>query len=125
MIDAPAIAIVDDDRSVRQALQRLVHSAGYAVQTFGSAGEFLDSLSQSLPACLILDIHLGGMSGFELQERLTADGMGVPVIFITAYDDGPTRKRIERSGAAGHLWKPLDEQDLLEAIGRVIGVQEV
>ena len=81
--NAPVIAIVDDDPSVRRALHRLVRSAGYTVQTFASAHEFLDSLPGRRAACLVLDIHLDGMSGFDLQEHLAADGVGVPVIFIT------------------------------------------
>jgi FixJ family two-component response regulator len=118
---SPIIAIVDDDLSVRRALRRLVEAGGYMGQTFASAGEFLDSLGRGQPACLVLDIHLDhGMSGFDLHERLVADGMGIPVVFITAHDDAPTRKRLEDSGAASHLWKPVDEQALLDAIRRAI-----
>jgi FixJ family two-component response regulator len=121
---APVIAIVDDDPSVRRALHRLVRSAGYAVHSFASSHEFLDSLPGRRVACLILDIHLNGMSGFDLQERLAADKVDVPVIFISAHDDAPTRGRIERSGAAAYLWKPVDEQALLSTIRRVIGPGE-
>jgi len=110
------IAIVDDDRAVRRALHRLVQSAGYTVETFASAREFLDWPPRRRTACLVLDIRLNGMSGFDLHERLQADGAGVPVIFMSAHDDARTRARIERSGAAGHLSKPIDEQPLLEAI---------
>ena len=124
MTTAPVIAIVDDDLSVRRALHRLVQSAGYMVQTFASAREFLDSLPRGRAACLVLDIHLDGMSGFELQQRLVANGVGVPVIFITAHDDAPTRERIEKSGAVGHLWKPLEGQALLHAIRRAIGLDQ-
>jgi FixJ family two-component response regulator len=120
--NAPVITIVDDDPSVCRALHRLVQSGGYTVQTFASAHEFLDSLPGRRAACLVLDIHLDGMSGFDLQEHLAADGVGVPVIFISAHDDAPTRERIERSGAAGHLWKPVDEQELLGVIRRAIGL---
>jgi FixJ family two-component response regulator len=117
----PIIAIVDDDLSVRRALRRLVEAGGYTGQTFASAREFLDSLARVRPACLVLDIQLDhGMSGFELHERLVADRMGIPVIFITAHDDAATRKRIDNSGAASHLWKPVDEQTLLDAIRRAI-----
>src|SRR5438094_5852767 len=94
----PVIAIVDDDPSVRRSLHRLVQSAGYAVETFGSAREFLEWLSNGQAACLVLDIHMNEMSGFELQERLA-----VPIVFITSHDDAVTRARIEKSGAAGHL----------------------
>lgn len=112
---------MDDDLSVQRALRRLIQANGYSAQTFESAGEFLDSLGRGRPACLVLDIHLNdGMSGFDLHERLVADGMGIPVVFITAHDDAQTRQRIENSGAAGHLWKPVDGQALLDAIRRAI-----
>lgn len=120
MIPVPVIAIVDDDPSVRRSLHRLLQSVGYAVTAFASAAEYLDSLPGSRAACLVLDVHLDGMSGFELQDRLLADGVGVPVVFITAHDDAPTRERIERSGAAGHLWKPFDDRALLDAIGEAL-----
>ena len=110
-MQAPVIAIVDDDASVRRALQRLVESAGYTVQTFASAREFLDWLPQGQAACLVLDVHMGGMSGFDLQQRLA-----VPVIFITAHDDALTLQRIEKSRVAGHLRKPIDAQAVLSAI---------
>jgi FixJ family two-component response regulator len=122
--NAPVIAIVDDEPSVRRALGRLVRAAGYTVQSFASAQEFLDSLPRRRAACLILDIHLGGMNGFDLQRRLAADGVGIPVVFITAHDDRLTRERIERSGAAGYLWKPVDEQELLGTIRRAIALDE-
>jgi FixJ family two-component response regulator len=120
MPHVPVIAIVDDDRSVRRSLHRLLGSAGYAVASFASATDFLDALPRTPTACLVLDVHLDGMSGFDLQDRLVADGSGVPIIFITAHDDAPTRERVERSGAAGHLWKPVDGQALLDAIGRAL-----
>jgi FixJ family two-component response regulator len=114
------VAIVDDDPSVRRALQRVVEAGGYTVQTFASAREFLDALPKFRVACLVLDIYLGGMSGLDLQKRVVADGLRIPVIFITAHDDAPTRGRIAKSGAAGYLWKPFDGPALLDAIGRAI-----
>jgi len=113
---APLISIVDDDVSVRRALRRLVQSGGYAVETFASAPEFYDSVPRGRTACLVLDIHLAGMSGFDLEERLAAERVGIPVIFITAHDDDATRDRVRRSGAAGYLRKPFDKQALLDAI---------
>jgi FixJ family two-component response regulator len=115
---AALIAIVDDDASVSRALGRVVRSAGYAVRTFPSAQTLLDALPDGRVACLVLDIHLTGMNGFDLQERLIADGSGIPVVFISAHEDTPTRERIERSGAAGYLWKPVDREALLDAIRR-------
>jgi FixJ family two-component response regulator len=114
------IAIVDDDASVCRALRRVVQSAGYTVQTFASAHVFLDSLAGARPACLVLDLHLNG-SGFDLQARLVSEGIAIPVIFITADDDARTRKRVKNSGAAGHLWKPFDDEALLDAIRIAIG----
>lgn len=117
----PVISIVDDDFSVRRALRRLVRSAGYLVETFASAREFLNSTPSARPACLVLDIYLEGMSGFELQEQLAANRVAIPIIFMTAHDDAATRERIGRSGAAGYLGKPFDGQALLDAIRRVAG----
>lgn len=114
------ISIVDDDLSVRRALRRLVRSAGYLVETFASAREFLSS-TPTRTACLVLDIYLDGMNGFELQEQLAADRVAIPIIFMTAHDDAATRERIRRSGAAGYLGKPFDGQALLEAIRRAVG----
>jgi FixJ family two-component response regulator len=114
--DERVIAIVDDDPSVRRSLERLVRSAGYTVETFASAREFLEWLSRGQAACLVVDVHMNGMTGFDLQERLA-----VPIIFITAHDDTVTRTRIEKSGAVGHLWKPFDGQAVLDAIGRAVG----
>jgi len=117
----PMISIVDDDRSVRRALRRLVQSAGYLVETFASAPEFLRAAPLARTACLVLDIYLDGMTGFELQEQLAADDVAIPIIFMTAHDDAATRERIRRSGAAGYLGKPFDGQALLDAIQRVVG----
>ena len=113
----PLISIVDDDHSVRRALGRLVQFAGFSAETFGSAEDFLRSAALGLTACLILDIHLSGrMGGFDLQDRLTADEIAIPIIFITAHDDASTRARAERSGAVAYLLKPFEGQVLLDAI---------
>jgi len=116
------ISIVDDDHSVRRALRRLVRFAGFPAETFASAEDFLSSPSLVRTACLVLDIHLnGGMSGFELQARLTADRVVIPIVFITAHDDVLTRERIERSGAAAYLFKPFNDELLLDAIRGAVG----
>ena len=116
MTDVPVIAIVDDDDSVRRSLLRVVQSAGYAAEGFASARAFLDWLPRGRAACLVLDVHMTEMSGFELQDRLA-----VPIIFITAHDDAATSERIEKSGASGHLRKPFGEKSILEAIRRAVG----
>jgi FixJ family two-component response regulator len=119
---ARLISIVDDDHSVRRALRRLVQFAGFTVETFASAEEFLSSASLVRTACLVLDIHLnGGMSGFELQAQLTADRVAIPIIFITAHDDVLTRERIGKSGAAAYLCKPFNDDLLLDAIRGAVG----
>jgi len=110
------IAIVDDDASIRRSLLRVVESAGYKAEAFASARQFLDWLRTGQAACLVLDVQMDGMSGFDLQERLA-----VPVIFITSHDDATTRERIEKSGAAAHLTKPFDGQTILKAIRRAVG----
>jgi len=111
MQDVPTIAIVDDDASIRRSLLRVVQAAGYQGETFASAREFLDWLPQNRAACLVLDVHMDEMNGFDLQDRLA-----VPIIFITAHDDLPTLERIGKSGAAGHLRKPFDAATVLNAI---------
>ena len=116
-VEIPVIAIVDDDPSVRRSLHRLVQAAGYPVETFASGREFLEWLPRGRAACLVLDVHMNELSGFDLQDRLA-----VPIIFITAHDDPTTRARIEKSGAAGHLRKPFDEHAVLEAIRRAVVV---
>jgi FixJ family two-component response regulator len=112
------ISIVDDDFSVRRALSRLVRLAGYAVESFASAGEFLASAARSRTTCLVLDIQLGegGMSGFDLQEQLVADGAALPTIFITAHGDARTRERARHSGVVGFLSKPFGDEALLDLI---------
>jgi FixJ family two-component response regulator len=113
--EAPLIAIVDDDDSVRRSLLRVVQAAGYAAEGFASAREFLDWLPQGRAACLLLDVHMSEMSGFDLQDRLA-----VPIIFITAHDDARTQERIAKSGAVGHLRKPYDEKTVLDAVRRAV-----
>ena len=113
--DVPIIAIVDDDASIRRSLLRVVQSAGYKAEAFACAREFLDWLPRNQAACLVLDVHMHEMSGFDLQDRLT-----VPIIFITARDDASTLERIEKSGAVGHLRKPFDAPAVLDAIRRAV-----
>ena len=116
----PVISIVDDDPSVRRALSRLFESEGYDVEAFGSAAEFLASAPLGRIGCLVLDIRLGEMTGLELQERLAADQSSIPIVFITAHDDGPTRQRASATGA-GYLPKPFSGAALLAAVKRATG----
>ena len=112
----PVIGIVDDDASILRAIRRLLVAAGFSVRTFSSAEEFLASEHQEAINCLVLDIHLDGLSGFELQDRLLEAHVRIPIVFITAHDDLPTRERAQRGGASEYLRKPFDEQALLGAI---------
>jgi FixJ family two-component response regulator len=118
---APAIAVIDDDASVRRALGRLLRSAGFVVETFATARDFLDTGHWAQTACLVLDIHLPGMSGFELQEYLAVSGASIPIVFITAHDDASTHERVIRARPIGFLRKPFDQDILIEAIRRAIG----
>jgi FixJ family two-component response regulator len=113
------IVLIDDDESVRRALGRLIRSVGLCVETFGTAEEFLRS--PAAPGCLVLDVHLPGLSGLDLQRRLADEGRCVPIVFITAYADEQARDAALRAGAVAFLRKPFEEQALLEALGRATG----
>jgi FixJ family two-component response regulator len=117
----PLVCVVDDDTAMLRALRRLIGISGFSVETFASAEQFLESRPSRTIDCLVVDVHLGGVSGLDLQEGLARSGASIPVIFITAYDDGPTRERARRSGAVEYLTKPFDEGALIDAIHRAIG----
>lgn len=110
------ICVIDDDLSVRRALARLMASADLQAKTFASGEEFLASHDSRNADCLVTDIHLGGMSGLQLQERLLELGVDTPVIFITAFDDAATRSKARQAGALAYFSKPFDDQALLDAI---------
>lgn len=107
------IAIVDDDPWAREGMSSFVGSLGYLGATFMSAEEYLDSDLKRRAGCLILDVHLCGMSGPDLQARLLADGYCTPVIFVTAQFEEHVRDRVMRAGALGYLTKPWDERALI------------
>ena len=117
---ASGVCVVDDDASLLRALQLLLRAAGFPVVAFGSAEEFLLAVQADPPRCLVLDVHLGRLSGFELHERLTAAGLSIPTIFITAHDDAPTRERARRAGAVGYLRKPFDDNALIASVERAL-----
>ncbi len=114
------ISIVDDDASIREALKRLMRSIQLNVDAFASAEEFLASERLNDTSCLILDVNLPGMSGFELQNRLNAEQRGIPIIFITAHADEPSRQRALKSGAVDFLGKPVRRETLFKAIQTAI-----
>jgi FixJ family two-component response regulator len=114
------IAVIDDDVLVRQALQDCMESAGYAVEGFGSAEEFLESGSIRNAVCLIVDIQLPGMNGLELQDKLAGADNRVPILFVSAQGNGTNREKAMRQGAAGFLGKPFRREELLNIIGAAI-----
>jgi FixJ family two-component response regulator len=120
MANPALVVVVDDDLSVRRALKRLIGSAGYETRTFASSRELLDAGSADEAACLVLDIHLGRVSGFELLEKLRATGCRVPAVFITAFDDAESRDRATAAGATAFLRKPFDGSVLLDAIADAV-----
>ena len=118
---APEIGVIDDDVSVLRALHLFLEVAGFKVETFSSAEEFLVSPCLERARCLVLDVQLGGMSGFELSDCLAATQHQIPLIFITAHDDAQTRERARRAGAVKYLPKPFDEDALIQAIHSALG----
>ncbi len=110
------VAIVDDDESVRSALQGLMKEAGFPALVFASAEEFLNSGEQRHTACLIADIRMPGMSGLELQSKLNTDRYRIPIIFITAQGDEKMRMQALRAGAVEFLTKPFDDGALLDSV---------
>src|ERR1051325_594277 len=111
------IVVVDDDNDMNHAIQRLLSAAGFRAIAFRSAESLIEDPAAAADAdCLLLDIHLPGLSGFDLRRRLEQDGTQAPVIFITAYDDAASRSEAEAIGAAGYFTKPFPGQALLSAI---------
>jgi two-component system, LuxR family, response regulator FixJ len=119
------VFIVDDDESVRASLRLLVESAGLRSRTFASAEEFLESRSMNDASCLLLDIQMPGMSGFELQEQLAISKTHVPVIFITGHDRSGMEGKAMKLGAVAYLRKPFDDEALLDAIHQACGSDEI
>ena len=115
------IYVVDDDLSVREAVGRLIRSAGLDVKTFATAQEILANLGKEMPSCLVLDIQLPDLDGFELQDELARKDMPVPIIFLTGHGDIPMSVRAIKAGAVDFLTKPFNDEYLLEVIRDVIG----
>jgi FixJ family two-component response regulator len=114
------VFVVDDDPSIRDALQSLIRSVGLRVQTFGSAQEFLDRQLPDAPACLVLDVRLPGLSGLDLQRDLAEAGIQLPIVFITGHGDIPMSVQAMKAGAVEFLTKPFHPQVLLDAIQQAI-----
>jgi FixJ family two-component response regulator len=116
----PTVFIVDDDRSMRQAIQDLVESVGLRAEPYATGQEFLRRQLTSHPSCLVLDVRLPQMSGLDLQRQLAEIGLQIPIIFITAHGDIPMSVRALKSGAVEFLTKPFRDQDLLDAIQQAL-----
>lgn len=114
--EAAFIAIVDDDESVREALESLFSAAGYAASAYSSAEEFLASGRAEYTSCLLLDLRMAGMSGLELQRHLTATAARVAVIFMTALDDPTVSAQAQQAGAIDFLIKPFTEEALFQSV---------
>lgn len=116
----PVVYVIDDDASVRKSLERLIRSAGMDVKTFSSARDFLSYNPPDLPGCLVLDVKMPGITGLELQEKLTALHRSIPLIFITGFGNVPASVQAMKAGAVDFLEKPFEDKTLLEAIYRAI-----
>ena len=114
------VAVVDDAEPVRLGVARLLRSTGVAVATYGSGPAFLDSLAAGYPDCVVLDLSMPGMHGFEVLSRIAARDRHVPVVVLTAHDDPGVRERALRAGASSFLLKPVEDSDLLAAIAAAI-----
>jgi len=110
------VFVLDDDPSVRKALARLFKSAGFSVETFGSAVEFMASGRHREGGCLVIDVHMPCVNGFELRSKLLSIGVNTPVVFITAHDTEQARARAMESGAAAYFAKPFDSEELLATV---------
>jgi FixJ family two-component response regulator len=120
MSAAGLIHVVDDDQSQRVALLRLLGAAGFETRGYGSTGEFLLQPLPDQPGCLLLDMHLPGPSGLELQAALQRRGIGLPVVFLTGYGDVASSVQAMKAGAVDFLCKPIERDALLDAIGRAL-----
>jgi FixJ family two-component response regulator len=116
------VAIIDDDELMRGALRGLLREAGFPARAFASAEEFLRAGAQHLSSCLIVDVRMPGMSGIDLQTRLNAEQIRIPIIFITAHGDDRMRMQALRAGAADFLAKPFDDEVLLRSVRAALGL---
>lgn len=121
----PIVFVVDDDRSIRDSIRRLVDSVDLHVETFESARDFISSKRPDVPSCLVLDVRLPDLSGLDLQRKLGEANVRIPIIFITGHGDIPMSVRAMKAGAVEFLTKPFRGQDLLDAIQNAIARDRV
>lgn len=114
------VGVVDDDASVRRAIARFLRQHEIPVETFSSAEEFLGNVLGVEPCCLILDIHLGGLSGFELQEYLSSHDVDIPVVFMTGHEEITAAQLASRAGTCGFLRKPFEGRALLSLVSQYL-----
>jgi FixJ family two-component response regulator len=117
---AHLVVVIEDDPALQKTLWRVLRAGGYDAAVYGSAEEFLASPPQLDPIGLLLDIHLGGMSGLDLQRRLRDQGSRLPVIIITAFDDARSREQAERQGCVAYLRKPCEAETILAVLRRLV-----
>jgi len=125
MASLPHISVVDDDDAVRKSLQRLIRSAGFTVEVFASAEEFLNSDHLGATRCLILDVRMHGMNGFDLQRQLRQISSEIPIIFITAHGNEAARSQALKDGAMDYLCKPFSDEALLNAIEAALSLEVI
>jgi FixJ family two-component response regulator len=118
---AARIAIVDDDASVRKALARLLSASSFDIKSYGSARDFLKSLKIGTPDCLVVDLHMPDLTGFDLQRELERAGIKIPTIVITGHNEPGLRERCRSAGAAAFLLKPIDGSTLIGSINAATG----
>jgi FixJ family two-component response regulator len=117
----PLVTIVDDEESVRKALSRLIRAAGFDVETFASGAEFLSATHPRRPQCLVLDLRMPHVSGFDVQQALALANRRLPIVIVTGDDSLDSRERALKLGAKAYLRKPVDDAILLDAIRTAIG----
>src|SRR4029450_36330 len=115
----PLVVVIEDDPASQKALARVLRTGGYEAVVYASAEEFLSSPPPASPLGLLLDVHLGGMSGLALQRRLGTEGSPIPMIIIPAFDDVRSREQAERLGCVAYLRKPCEAETILALLGRL------
>lgn len=120
MADGPLVAVVDDDKSIRDATSDLLKSSGYVPAVFEDAESFLSWPGRGAAACLIADMHMPGMSGLQLCEALAASSQPIPTVIITAHPDETTKRRARKAGITGYLTKPFGPEELLEHVSEAL-----